>query len=194
MTSAVVMQICLSFYEVKNKQASWFTNKIERRSWEYWYINLNVAQHPKAHSSKSHHSKAVVDPGESASEDRSLRRAALEASLREVLFQIIKFVNEKKDHIPSIPSAEGVSFPYEITIPRHSMNEVSAVLVHQFIRFCIWDGHVQEDAPKWASNHAQLIIRAQKLNHFFLISCSEESCREEPVRFSEKEVLVRPFC
>lgn len=147
MTSAVVMQICLSFYEVKNKQASWFTNKIERRSWEYWYINLNVAQHPKAHSSKSHHSKAVVDPGgivttvncvcdlrmfqllrcnslfpciysESASEDRSLRRAALEASLREVLFQIIKFVNEKKDHIPSIPSAEGVSFPYEITIPR----------------------------------------------------------------------------
>ncbi|CBI18564.3 unnamed protein product, partial [Vitis vinifera] len=113
-------QICLSFYEVKNKQASWFTNKIERRSWEYWYINLNVAQHPKAHSSKSHHSKAVVDPGESASEDRSLRRAALEASLREVLFQIIKFVNEKKDHIPSIPSAEGVSFPYEITIPSSS--------------------------------------------------------------------------
>lgn len=55
---------------------------------------------------------------ESASEDRSLRTAALEASLREVLFQIIKFVNEKKDHIPSIPSAEGVSFPYEISIPR----------------------------------------------------------------------------
>ncbi|XP_061363423.1 autophagy-related protein 101 isoform X2 [Gastrolobium bilobum] len=55
-------QICLSFYEVKNKQASWFSNKIERLYWEQWYINLNVAQHPKAHSSKSHHSK-VVDPG-----------------------------------------------------------------------------------------------------------------------------------
>lgn len=52
-------------------------------------------------------------------EDRNARCAALEASLREVLFQIIKFVNEKKDHVPPIPNLEGaVSFPYEITIPR----------------------------------------------------------------------------
>ncbi|KAL5184600.1 Autophagy-related protein 101 [Glycine soja] len=144
-------QICLSFYEVKNKQASWFSNKIERLYWEQWYINLNVAQHPKAHSSKYHHSK-VVDPGgalialfvklnlfscftptvnlpvflcflqvEGALEDRNARSAALEASLREVLFQIIKFVNEKKDHVPPIPNLEGaVSFPYEITIPSSS--------------------------------------------------------------------------
>lgn len=56
------MQICLSFYEVKNKQASWFTNKVERFYWEYWYINLNVAHHPKGHSGKSNLSK-VVDPG-----------------------------------------------------------------------------------------------------------------------------------
>lgn len=56
---------------------------------------------------------------EGALEERSVRRAALEASLREVLFQIIKFVNEKKDHVPPIPNIEGVvSFPYEITIPR----------------------------------------------------------------------------
>ncbi|KAH9711708.1 Autophagy-related protein 101 [Citrus sinensis] len=112
-------QICLSFYEVKNKQPSWFTNKIERLYWEQWYVNLNVAQLPKAHSNKSHHSKVVFDPGESASEERSVRRAALEASLRDVLFQIIKFVNEKKDHVPSI--SEGVIyFPYEITIPSSS--------------------------------------------------------------------------
>lgn len=56
---------------------------------------------------------------EGALEDRNARSAALEASLREVLFQIIKFVNEKKDHVPPIPNLEGpVSFPYEITIPR----------------------------------------------------------------------------
>lgn len=55
---------------------------------------------------------------ESASEERNARRAALELSLREVLFQIIKFVNEKKDHVPSVPNLEGVSFPYEITISR----------------------------------------------------------------------------
>ncbi|XP_065875426.1 autophagy-related protein 101 isoform X1 [Euphorbia lathyris] len=112
-------QICLSFYEVKSKQPSWFTNKIERLYWEQWYINLNVSQHPKAHPGKSHHSKAVLDPGESATEERSVRRATLEASLREVLFQIIKFVNEKKDHVP--PIAEGVIyFPYEVTIPSSS--------------------------------------------------------------------------
>ncbi|KAG2724573.1 hypothetical protein I3760_01G024300 [Carya illinoinensis] len=114
-------QICLSFYEVKNRQPSWFTNKIERLYWEQWYVNLNVAQHPKAHSSKSHHSKVVLDPGESALEETNARRAALEASLREALFQIIKFVNEKKDHVPPIPNPEGVVyFPYEITIPSSS--------------------------------------------------------------------------
>ncbi|KAL6572904.1 hypothetical protein OROHE_002380 [Orobanche hederae] len=109
-------QICLSFYEVKNKQATWFTNKVERLYWEQWYINLNVAQHPKGHSGKSHSSKIVVDPGDTAAEARSARRGALESSLRDVLFQIIRFVNEKKDHVPPIPNLEGVSFPYEITI------------------------------------------------------------------------------
>ncbi|GKU99025.1 hypothetical protein SLEP1_g11940 [Rubroshorea leprosula] len=112
-------QICLSFYEVKNKQASWFTNKTERLYWEEWYINLNVTQHPRAHLGKSHHSKKVVDPGESESEERTVRRAALEASIQEVMFQIIKFVNEKKDHVPSI-SESIIYFPYEISIPSSS--------------------------------------------------------------------------
>lgn len=58
-----MMQICLSFYEVKNKQQSWFTNKIERLYWEQWYVNLNVTQLPKPHSGKSHHSKVLIDPG-----------------------------------------------------------------------------------------------------------------------------------
>jgi autophagy-related protein 101 len=56
---------------------------------------------------------------ESALEERSMRRAALEQARRDVLFQIIKFVNEK-DHIPPVPNLEGVTFPYEITIPKLS--------------------------------------------------------------------------
>ncbi|GMH06429.1 hypothetical protein Nepgr_008269 [Nepenthes gracilis] len=112
-------QICLSFYEVKNNKAMWFSNRVERLYWEHWYINFNVVQHPKAHSSKSHHSK-VVDPGENSSGGESARRTTLEASLQDVLFQIIRFVNDKKDHIPSIPSREGISFPYDITIPSSS--------------------------------------------------------------------------
>ncbi|CAI0429576.1 unnamed protein product [Linum tenue] len=119
-------QVCISFYEVKNKHPSWFTNKTERLYWEQWYINLNVSQQQKVHSGKSHPSKIVVDPGgstvdsaENSLEERSNRRAALESSLREVLFQIIKFVNEKKDHVP--PISDGVVyFPYEITIPSSS--------------------------------------------------------------------------
>ncbi|XP_075514929.1 autophagy-related protein 101-like isoform X2 [Primulina tabacum] len=113
-------QICLSFYEVKNKQATWFTNRVERLYWEQWYINLNVAHHPKGHSGKSHNSKILVDPGDTAAEARSARRTALEASLRDVLFQIIRFVNDKKDHVPPIPNLEGVSFPYEIIISSSS--------------------------------------------------------------------------
>ncbi|KAK4760898.1 hypothetical protein SAY87_005791 [Trapa incisa] len=114
-------QICLSFYEVKNKQASWFTNKIERLYWEQWYVNLNVVQQSKVHSSKSHNSKVTVESGEDSLEDRSVRRTTLEGSLRDVLFQIIRFVNDKKDHVPPIPNREGViSFPYEITIPSSS--------------------------------------------------------------------------
>ncbi|GAV89048.1 DUF1649 domain-containing protein [Cephalotus follicularis] len=111
-------QICLSFYEVKSKQQLWFSHKNERLYWEQWHVNLTVAQHQKGHPGKPHHPKVIVDPGESAPEERSMRRAALEASLREVLFQIIKFVNEKKDHVPLIP--EGIYFPYEITIPSSS--------------------------------------------------------------------------
>jgi autophagy-related protein 101 len=47
-----------------------------------------------------------------------MRRYALETSVREVLFEIIKFANEKQEHIPPITNTEVVSFPYEITTPR----------------------------------------------------------------------------
>ncbi|KAF8406368.1 hypothetical protein HHK36_008455 [Tetracentron sinense] len=111
-----------------------FSNKIERLYWEHWYVNLNVAQPPKAPSRKSHHSKVVVDPGESALEERNVRRTALEVSLREVLFQIIKFVNEKKDHIPPIPNLEGVSFPYEITIPSSSDSSFGMDMIKRMLQ------------------------------------------------------------
>nr|ABA97971.1 hypothetical protein LOC_Os12g24060 [Oryza sativa Japonica Group] len=49
-----------------------------------------------------------------ALEESSSRRAALESSIHEVLFQIINFANEKKDHIPPIPDR---IFNHEISIP-----------------------------------------------------------------------------
>ncbi|XP_020691072.1 autophagy-related protein 101 isoform X1 [Dendrobium catenatum] len=111
-------QVSLSFYEVKNKQPTWFSNRIERLYWEQWHINLHVVT-PKTHG-KSHHSKVPVNSEEDVLKESSSRRAALEDSLREVLFHIIKFVNDKKDHIPPIPNNEVISFPYEISIPSSS--------------------------------------------------------------------------
>ncbi|OAY65864.1 hypothetical protein ACMD2_20556 [Ananas comosus] len=107
------MQVCLSFYELKYKQPTWFSSKTERHYWEQWIISFHVTN-PKIHGK----SKATTIPGENALEETSMRRANLESSLREVLFQIIMFANEKKDHIPLITNSEVVSFPYEITIPR----------------------------------------------------------------------------
>lgn len=57
----ILVQICLSFYEVKNKHASWFGNKTERFYWEQWYINLHVLN-PKSHT-KPHNSKAPLSTG-----------------------------------------------------------------------------------------------------------------------------------
>ncbi|XP_039133925.1 autophagy-related protein 101-like isoform X1 [Dioscorea cayenensis subsp. rotundata] len=111
-------QVCLSFYEVKSKQPTWFSNKIERLHWEEWYVNLHVVN-SKGHG-KFRQNKAAVDHGENSVEERSSRRAVLETSLRDVLFQIIKFVNERKDHIPQVSNSEVISFPYEITIPSSS--------------------------------------------------------------------------
>ncbi|KAF2907608.1 hypothetical protein DAI22_12g111000 [Oryza sativa Japonica Group] len=106
-------QVCLSFFDEKNKLPSWFGNKTERIYWEQWFINLHVIS-PKRHG-KSHSSKALTNIGGQALEESSSRRAALESSIHEVLFQIINFANEKKDHIPPIPDR---IFNHEISIPR----------------------------------------------------------------------------
>uniref|UniRef100_A0A0E0FBN1 Endoglucanase n=1 Tax=Oryza meridionalis TaxID=40149 RepID=A0A0E0FBN1_9ORYZ len=108
-------QVCLSFFDEKNKLPSWFGNKTERIYWEQWFINLHVIS-PKRHG-KSHSSKALTNIGGQALEESSSKRAALESSIHEVLFQIINFANEKKDHIPPIPDR---IFNHEISIPSSS--------------------------------------------------------------------------
>ncbi|XP_078430551.1 meiotically up-regulated protein [Wolffia australiana] len=113
-------QVLLSFYEVKNRQASWFTNKVERLYWEQWHVNLHVLQ-PSAARGKPHSSRSSSRDSAVAGEgdEGGSRRRSLEASLREVLFQIVRFVNEKKDHVPN-PNPDSISFPFEIAIPSHS--------------------------------------------------------------------------
>ncbi|KAG2620528.1 autophagy-related protein 101-like isoform X1 [Panicum virgatum] len=108
-------QVCLSFLDEKHKHPGWFVNKTERIYWEQWFISLHVMS-PKRYS-KSNSSKGLSNIGGDALEETSLRRAALESSINEVLFQIINFANEKKDHIPAIPDR---IFNHEIMIPSSS--------------------------------------------------------------------------
>ncbi|CAN6851444.1 unnamed protein product [Brassica oleracea] len=109
-------QLCVSFYKAKSKQP-WYASKTDHRSfWERWYINLNVdvVLHPTKFPVGN--SKLVMDLGD-ASEARSCRRKQLEQSLQQVLFQIIKFVNDKKDHVPPpINDDREIYCPFEITI------------------------------------------------------------------------------
>ncbi|KAJ7554532.1 hypothetical protein O6H91_06G144700 [Diphasiastrum complanatum] len=112
-------QVCLSFYETRNKHVAWFSNKVERLYWEQWWIYLNVIQ-PTHMRSRASHERPIDSSGESAEEERSKRHAILEAELRDVLLQILQFVNEKKDHIPAVGNTDVVSFPYEIAIPSSS--------------------------------------------------------------------------
>jgi len=127
-------QMCLSFYEDRNKPAVWFTNKVERFRWEQWYISINVIS-PKISGSKSHHGKAlVVDSGDTMMEEKNACHAALELALQGVLFQIIRLVNEKRDHIPPVLNEDVVSFPYEITIPSTSDSSFSMDMLKRMLQ------------------------------------------------------------
>ncbi len=47
---------------------------------------------------------------------RIQRSAALQADLEERLAEIVRSVNERKDHIPPVVSSATVTFPFEISI------------------------------------------------------------------------------
>lgn len=113
-------QVCLSFFETRNKQTGWFGTKVERFYWEQWCISLNIFP-PKSSQNKSHLGRALtLDSADTAMEEKTKQDVALETALREVLFQILQLVNDKKDHIPPVLNSLTVSFPYEISIPSNS--------------------------------------------------------------------------
>jgi len=107
-------QVCLSFFDEKNKHPGWFSSKTERIYWEQWFINLHVIS-PKGQG-KSRGSKAPTNSKGQALEETSSssRHDALGLLIQEVLFQIINYANEKKDHIPPISDR---IFNHEILIP-----------------------------------------------------------------------------
>uniref|UniRef100_R7WF30 Autophagy-related protein 101 n=1 Tax=Aegilops tauschii TaxID=37682 RepID=R7WF30_AEGTA len=87
-------QVCLSFFDEKNKHPGC----------------------PKGQG-KSRGSKAPANTKGQALEETSSRRDALSLLIQEVLFQIINYANEKKDHIPPISDR---IFNHEILVPSSS--------------------------------------------------------------------------
>eukprot|EP00899_Mesostigma_viride_P017893 jgi/Mesvir1/26104/Mv06823-RA.1 len=103
-------QMNLAFFEKRQKQL-WFSHKEERLFWEQWYIPLSVVT-----CDSSDLNAARVCP----LLEHSRRHRTLEPALRNTLTQILKIVNEKKDHIPPVVSSDVASFPYQISIPSAS--------------------------------------------------------------------------
>lgn len=58
----LMWQICLSFYETKNKHMAWFV-KVERLYWEQWFIQLNVIPPAPSQTKSYYDSSQSVDTG-----------------------------------------------------------------------------------------------------------------------------------
>ncbi|KAK9803935.1 hypothetical protein WJX72_006313 [[Myrmecia] bisecta] len=99
-------QVCLSFFEKRRKQA-WFSKQEERLYWEQWCINVSIIE-----SNTSIQEQSSFTPQTA----RAKRHARLQAAVEELMDQIIRTVNDKKDHVPPVVSASTVTFPFDVTI------------------------------------------------------------------------------
>lgn len=96
----VCAQVALSFYERRDKGARWFGGREERPCWEQWRIPLEV-----------------FAGDDQAAKEREQRSLELQDVLRGAVQHALGLVNEKRDHIPPVVSADVVSFPFDIGLP-----------------------------------------------------------------------------
>ena len=98
-----VAQVCLSFYETKDKRGGgWFGGGDERVYWEQWRVPIEVVGGDEALMNVA---------------DREAKSAELQQTIVAATQHVLGIVNERKDHIPPVVSADVVSFPYEISLP-----------------------------------------------------------------------------
>ncbi|KAF9088116.1 hypothetical protein BGX29_006753 [Mortierella sp. GBA35] len=93
-------QIGIMFYEKRTKRA-WFSSTSSEVCWEQWAITINV----------------VTNINEK-DKQRSIKN--MEKALSSLFLNILRTVNERKDHIPPITTSDGNPFPYQIVIPTAS--------------------------------------------------------------------------
>ncbi|KAG0366393.1 hypothetical protein BC939DRAFT_447873 [Gamsiella multidivaricata] len=90
-------QIGVMFYEKRTKRA-WFSSTSSEVCWEQWAITINI----------------VTNTNEK-DKQRSIKN--MEKALSSLFLNILRTVNERKDHIPPITTSDGNPFPYQIVIP-----------------------------------------------------------------------------
>lgn len=110
-------QLRLAFYEVR-KKAAWFGSKDDRLYWEQWYINIAVMQPDIAEQQQC----SGPEPVSALSQ----RQSQQQASLKQAQAEVLRCVNEKRDHIPPIASTSAVTFPFDITMAGVSKSMFSA--------------------------------------------------------------------
>ncbi|KAL4419641.1 hypothetical protein ABPG77_008582 [Micractinium sp. CCAP 211/92] len=100
-------QVCLSFYEKRQRQ-SWFSTAEERFYWEQWLIDIQVLGPAPAEFEEQ---QTIA-----ATSLRAQRRQRAQAAIEECLTSVVRHVNEKRDHIPPVVSGSAVTFPFAITV------------------------------------------------------------------------------
>ena len=101
----VCAQVALSFYERRDKSARWFGAREERLCWEQWRIPLEV-----------------FAGDDQAAKEREQRSLELQDVLRGAVQHALGLVNEKRDHIPPVVSADVVE-----VAPAYDHAEITAL-------------------------------------------------------------------
>jgi hypothetical protein len=111
------VQVSLKFFEKRYKQA-WFSKQEERLYWEQWDVNISCKQSGSSMGGRAgtRHRSNTTSVDTHDLQEHHEKQVRLQSLLRLVLTQILKHVNDKKEHIPPVVSSDTVTFPYEINI------------------------------------------------------------------------------
>ncbi|RIB09839.1 autophagy-related protein [Gigaspora rosea] len=88
-------QISVTFHEKRTTRNAWFSRSEEDICWEQWAVTITTVI---CHSER----------------DKLRIRKDMDRQLSTCLFNIIRYVNDKKDHIPPITSLDANPFPYQV--------------------------------------------------------------------------------
>ncbi|KAG1679613.1 hypothetical protein FOA52_006130 [Chlamydomonas sp. UWO 241] len=124
---AASAQVRVGFYQTR-KKAAWFGSKDERLYWEQWFINLSIVS-PELIERDAYATRRTSSGGGGIGGDgASPLHVRAEAGLSAAQAEVVRFVNERRDHIPPVASASAVTFPFDITMSGGSKTAFEAKL------------------------------------------------------------------